>query len=220
MFNSIIGESLTITSVSICIIVAILLGLVIAYVHMKTTKYSRNFILTLAVMPLLISVIIMMVNGNLGTSVAVLGAFSLVRFRSIPGTSKEILSILWAMGVALAIGMGQIYFAILITLVVSIITLIFYKTKFAKEDDSTQILKVIVPEDLDYEGVMNETLNKYSKEYKLTNVETTNMGSLFELKYEVLLKENVKSQEFINELRTRNGNLKISLKDPYINETL
>lgn len=220
MFNSIIGESLTITSVSICIIIAILLGLVIAYVHMKTTKYSRNFILTLAVMPLLISVIIMMVNGNLGTSVAVLGAFSLVRFRSIPGTSKEILSILWAMGVALAIGMGQIYFAILITLVVSIITLIFYKTKFAKEDDSTQILKVIVPEDLDYEGVMNETLNKYSKEYKLTNVETTNMGSLFELKYEVLLKENVKSQEFINELRTRNGNLKISLKDPYINETL
>lgn len=132
MFNSIIGESLTITSVSICIIIAILLGLVIAYVHMKTTKYSRNFILTLAVMPLLISVIIMMVNGNLGTSVAVLGAFSLVRFRSIPGTSKEILSILWAMGVALAIGMGQIYFAILITLVVSIITLIFYKTKFAK----------------------------------------------------------------------------------------
>src|SRR5574344_25891 len=220
MFNSIIGESLTITSVSICIIVAILLGLVIAYVHMKTTKYSRNFILTLAVMPLLISVIIMMVNGNLGTSVAVLGAFSLVRFRSIRGTSKEILSILWAMGVALDIGMGQIYFAILITLVVSIITLIFYKTKFAKEDDSTQILKVIVPEDLDYEGVMNETLNKYSKEYKLTNVETKNMGSLFELKYEVLLKENVKSQEFINELRTRNGNLKISLKDPYINETL
>src|SRR5574344_448166 len=133
MFNSIINNgSLTITSVLICIISAIILGIIIAFVHMRTSRYSKNFIITLSILPLLVSVVMMMVNGNLGTSVAVLGAFSLIRFRSLPGNSREIASIFWAMGIGLSIGMGQIYFATLITLVVGLILLLFYKTKFGE----------------------------------------------------------------------------------------
>src|SRR5574344_1482374 len=132
MFNSLISGTLTLTSVLIFIIAAIILGVIIAFVHMKTSRYSKNFIITLSILPLLVSVVMMMVNGNLGTSVAVLGAFSLIRFRSLPGNSREIASIFWAMAIGLAVGMGQIYFAILITLVVGLILLLFYKTKFGE----------------------------------------------------------------------------------------
>lgn len=220
MFNSIISGTLTLTSVLICIIAAIILGVIIAFVHMKTSRYSKNFIITLSILPLLVSVVMMMVNGNLGTSVAVLGAFSLIRFRSLPGNSREIASIFWAMGIGLSIGMGQIYFAALITFIVSILMLFFYKTKFGENNSNEQELKIIIPEDLDYENVFDEVLKKYTDSYSLTKIETINMGSLFELKYIVKLKKKVNSRDFINDLRIRNGNLKINLKDPFLDEVL
>src|SRR5574344_309378 len=220
MFNSIISGTLTLTSVLICIIAAIILGVIIAFVHMKTSRYSKNFIITLSILPLLVSVVMMMVNGNLKTSVAVLGAFSLIRFRSLPGNSREIASIFWAMGIGLSIGMGQIYFAALITFIVSILMLFFYKTKFGENNSKEQELKIIVPEDLDYENIFNEVLNKFTSSYNLIKIESINMGSLFELRYLIKLKNGIKSQDFINELRVRNGNLKIGLKDPFIDEAL
>jgi hypothetical protein len=220
MFNSVIASTLTIKSVLLCLISAIILGIIIAYVHMRTSKYSKNFVITLAVLPLLVSVVMMMVNGNLGTSVAILGAFSLVRFRSIPGNSREIASVFWAMAVGLSIGMGQLWFALLVTILVSLLFVFFYKTKFGEDNTNEQILKIIIPEDLDYEKVFDETLKKYTDSYNIIKIETINMGSLFELKYNVKLKKGVKAQEFINDLRILNGNLKINLKDPLVDEIL
>src|SRR5574344_831553 len=220
MFNSIISGTLTLTSVLICIIAAIILGVIIAFVHMKTSQYTKNFVITLSILPLLVSVVMMMVNGNLGTSVAILGAFSLIRFRSLPGNSREIASIFWSMRIGLSIGMGQIYFAALITFIVSILMLFFYKTKFGENNSNEQELKIIIPEDLDYENVFDEVLKKYTDSYSLTKIETINMGSLFELKYIVKLKKEVNSRDFINDLRIRNGNLKINLKDPFLDEVL
>jgi uncharacterized membrane protein YhiD involved in acid resistance len=212
--------TLTIINVLICVITAIILGLIIGYVHMKTSKYGKNFVITLAILPLLVSIVIMMVNGNLGTSVAVLGAFSLIRFRSIPGNSREIASIFWAMAIGLAIGMGQIFFAVLVTIIISVILVLFYRTKFGDKNYTEYILKIIIPEDLDYEEVFDSILTKYTDNYNLLKIETTNMGSLFELKYSITFKEDVKNQDFINELRIKNGNLKINLSHPLINEEL
>src|SRR5574344_1173740 len=155
MFSSILEgvsettSSLSVSSALICVATSIILGLVIAFTHKITSKYSKNFLITLCVLPLLVQVVIMMVNGNLGTSVAVLGAFSLVRFRSLPGNSKEIISIFWAMGIGLAVAMGQIVFAIVITAIVSLLIIILSKTKFG-ERGSYKILKITIPENLDY----------------------------------------------------------------------
>src|SRR5574344_1290080 len=221
MFNSIITNlTLPLSSVSICLLVDIILSVIISFVHMKTSSYSKNFIITLSILPILVSVVMMMVNGNLGTSVAILGAFSLIRFRSLPGNSREIVNVFWAMVIGISIGMGQIIFAILITIVVSLILIIFYHTKFGDEKLSEQILRIVIPEDLDYENVFDEIFKKYTTKYTLTKLETTNLGSLFELKYLVTLKDDFKAYDFINELRIRNGNLKINLSHPNLNEAL
>ena len=201
--------SLTITSLVICILTAILLGLIISFIHLKTTKSSKNFIVTLAILPMLVSFVIMMVNGNLGTSVAVLGAFSLVRFRSIPGTSKEIISIFFAMTIGVAIGMGQIVFALIATLVVSLILILLDKIKFGINESKKLI--ITIPENLDYNNLFDDIFKKYLNKNILEKSKTTNMGSLFELTYYITLKQNINEKEFIDEIRCRNGNLKIIL---------
>ena len=212
MFNSVIDSTgLTLTSTLICSVSAIILGVLIALVHMKTSKYSKNFIITLSVLPILVSVVMMMVNGNLGTSVAILGAFSLIRFRSMPGNSKEILSVFFAMAIGLSVGMGQVLFAGLITLIVGLTILLLNYVKFGEANNLEKELDITIPEDLDYDNVFEEIFNKYLKSCELLKIKTTNLGSLYELKYNIILNKNVKIQEFINELRVRNGNLKISI---------
>ena len=210
IFNTV---NISLTNLLICISVSIIIGLMISLTHMKTTKYTRNFIETLAILPLLVSIVILMVNGNLGTGVAVAGAFSLVRFRSIPGTSKEIMSVFFAMTTGLSLGMGHIVFSLIITIIGCLFIIILSKFKF---DLNSKSLVILVPEDLDYTEIFNETLTKYSNNYKLEKIKTTNMGSLYELSYLVTLKDNINIKEFIDELRTMNGNLKISLKDMMI----
>lgn len=221
MFKSIIENgTLTLMSVSICILASIILGIIIAFVHTKTSTYSKNFIVTLIIMPMLVSVVMMMVNGNLGTGIAVAGAFSLVRFRSIPGNSKEIASVFFAMAIGLAIGMGQIFFAFIITIVISLLMLIIHHSSFGNTNQTERILKIVIPEDLDYENVLTDVLKKYTNNYTLLKLETINMGSLFELKYEVSLKDPTKMQAFINDLRVYNGNLKINLSQAMLEEAL
>lgn len=220
MFQSIINGTLTLSSVTICILVDLILGMLISFVHMRTSKYTKNFVITLAILPILVSVVMMMVNGNLGTSVAILGAFGLIRFRSLPGTSREIASVFFAMAIGLAVGMGQIYFAILITIVISLLLLIFYKTNFGNEKENEKYLTIVIPDELDASNLFDDIFNKYLKHYELIKIETTNLGSLFELKYLVTLKEDTKEQELINELRVRNGNLKINLNHPMVSEML
>lgn len=209
IFNSTTAVSLTFESLGICMLVAILLGLIIAFVHLKTTKSSKNFTTTLAILPMLVSFVIMMVNGNLGTSVAVLGAFSLIRFRSVPGTSKEIISIFFAMTIGVAIGMGQVVFASLATLVVCLILILLDKLKFGTNE--AKKLVITIPENLDYTNLFEDLFNKYLDKYSLEKAKTTNMGSLFELTYDIVLKQNINEKEFIDEIRCRNGNLKIIL---------
>lgn len=215
MFESILSEvagTLTVSSALICMGVSIMLGLVIAYVHMKTSKYSKNFIITLSILPLIVQVVIMMVNGNLGTSVAVLGAFSLVRFRSVPGNSREIASIFFAMAIGLAVGMGHILFAITITIIIGLLILVLSKTKILENNNSTKKLKITIPENLDYETIFDDIFNKYAKTIELIKSKTTNMGSMYELTYDVTLNPNFSQKAFMDEIRCRNGNLNVILE--------
>lgn len=201
--------SLSMISLGICIMVAFLLGLLIAFIHSRTTKSSKNFVVTLSILPMLVSFIIIMVNGNLGTSVAVLGAFSLIRFRSVPGSSKEIMSIFFAMTVGVAVGMGQIVFASIATIIVCLILFVLDKMKFGFKEQKK--LVITIPENLDFTNLFLDIFNKYLDKYTLEKAKTTNMGSMYELTYEVSIKNNINEKEFIDEIRCRNGNLKIIL---------
>lgn len=217
MFNSIINSNLQVTSFSICIITSIILGFVVALLHMKTTKSNKNFITTLVILPVLVTVVILLVNGNLGTSVAVVGAFSLVRFRSIPGNSKEILDVFFAMAIGLAVGTGYIAFAVIFTLITSLISYILYKTNFGEDQTKDRILKIAIPEDLDYEEAFDDIFKKYLDSVSLRQPKTINMGSMFELTYIVNLKTDIKEKELIDSIRVRNGNLKVSLTHEFDN---
>lgn len=219
MFNTIINESLNFQTFCICLIVSIILGFIVAFLHMKTTKSNKNFITTLAILPSLVTTVILLVNGNLGTSVAVLGAFSLVRFRSIPGNSKEILSVFFAMAIGLATGVGYIGFASIFTILISLIILLTNILKFG-EDIKMKKLKILIPEDLDYTDVFTDIFKDYLNNYELVQAKTVNMGSIFELTYDVNFKKNINEKEFIDKLRVRNGNLKIALSHPLSDQEL
>ena len=205
---------LSIINLLICSATSLILGIVIALVHMYKSKYTKNFIITLALLPILCQSVILMVNGNLGTSIAIVGAFSLVRFRSLPGTSKEILSVFFAMAIGLATGMGQIVFAIIITLLVSLTLILLTKLKFGNVNEKLKILKINIPDNLDYTEVFDDVFKKYLTEYTINKVKTVNLGSLFEITYTIILKKDINEKEFLDELRLRNSNLKIILTHP------
>jgi len=222
MLTSIFESSSTtdLTTILICSICSIIMGLIISFTHMKTSRYSKNFLTTIAVLPLLVQTVIIMVNGNLGTSVAILGTFSLVKFRSMPGTSKEILSVFFAMTIGLATGMGQILFAIFITVLTCIVLLILNKVKLFEKGNYEKILKITIPENLDYTTIFDELFEKYTSKCELVQVKTTNMGSMFDLTYHVMLIKGMSELDFINDLRIRNGNLKIILTHPLMESDL
>jgi len=218
MFTSIIDSSqstITVSSALICTLVSIVLGIAVAAVYsLSTRQHTKNLIITLAVLPVLVQDVIMMVSGNLGTSVAVLGTFSLVRFRSTPGTSKEIMAIFLSMTIGLATGMGQVVFAALIAVIVSLFILILNKSRFGERKDSERILKITVPENIDYGNVFDDIFAEYTERNELESVKTTNMGSLYELKYSVRLKKDADEKKLIDALRCRNANLNIILTRP------
>ena len=212
MFESILSSSLTITSCLVCFVVSIVLGFIIAVVHNINKNSNKNFLVTLILLPLIVNVIIMMVNGNLGTSVAILGAFSLIRFRSTPGSSKDLLSIFLAMAVGLSTGMGQIYFAIMFTFIACGLIVLLEKTNILSGYNS-KILKIVVPEDLDYEGIFDDVFNKYTDKSELLKSKTINMGSLYELEYRIVIKNGIKEKNLIDDIRIKNGNLKVMLSN-------
>ncbi|WP_071131421.1 DUF4956 domain-containing protein [Enterococcus timonensis] len=191
---------------------SLLLGCVVAASYMYKNFYTKNFVVTLAILPLLVQLVIMLVNGNLGAGVAVLGAFSLIRFRSVPGGSKEIVSIFWSMGIGLATGMGYIGYAALFSVVTFVFYFLLNTSHFGKMRPSPyKHLKVTLAEDLDFPEIFDDLLKKYTVSNELQQVKTTEMGSLFELNYLVELKDLSQQKQFIDELRVRNGNLPISL---------
>jgi len=209
-----VSSTVDITEILLCMVIAIVLGLIIAFTHKKTSKSNKNFLTTIATLPLLISTIIIMVNGNLGTSVAVLGAFGFVRFRSIPGTSKEILAVLFAMTIGLVTGMGNLMYASLITVIGCIVLFIYNLLPILNENKYEKFLKITIPENLDYTEVFDDIFKEYTTNVELESVKTTNMGSMFDLKYRITLNKGINEKKFIDELRIKNGNLKIILTHP------
>ena len=158
--------------------------------------------------------VMIMINGNLGTSIAILGAFSLIRFRSIQGDAKELLSVFFVMMIGLALGMGHVLFAVVITAIAVAAILIFSFTHFLEPNALNRTLKIVVPEDLDYSGAFDEIFKKYCKKSELTKTKTMNMGSLYKLTYDVTLKRGIKEKEFLDEIRVKNCNLKVMLNQP------
>lgn len=214
MFNSILESNsgtLSISTALICMGAAIIFGIIIALVHMYSTKCSKNFAITIAVLPLLVQVVIMMVNGNLGTSIAILGSFSLIRFRSMQGNSRELVSIFFAMAIGLAVGMGHIMYAFVFTLITSLALIILQKSSSGMKKNNEKSLKVTIPENLDYTNIFDDIFDKYTNNIELNKIKTTNMGSMFELSYNISLKNNINEKDFIDEIRTRNGNLTVNL---------
>ena len=199
--------------------VAILLGVAISAVYKITTgKATKNFLITLAILPLLAQIVILLVNGNLGTSLAVAGAFGFIRFRSLQGTSKEIITLFWAMAIGLALGMGYILFAVIITVIISILMIIASKVLTKMEDRSRRRLKVVIPENLDYSEVFDDLFFKYTDNIELQKVKTTNMGSTFELTYMVSLKKDANEKEFLDQIRVRNANMLVMLEREELSE--
>lgn len=210
MLDSILatGGSITLPQILGCTLVSLVLGVAIALTYMFKNTYNRNFVLTLALLPVLVQSVILVVNGNLGTGVAVMGAFSLVRFRSVPGSAREIASIFFAMAVGLSTGMGYIAYAALFAALVSAVMLLYVALNFGGASHA-KALRVTIPEDVDYTGLFDDLFAQYTSQAELERVKTTNLGSLFELHYNVTLKDEAREKAFIDEIRKRNGNLGI-----------
>ena len=211
MFDTILAESgtLSVETALICTGASLILGLVIALVFMKNANSSKSYLITLVLMPMIVESVIMLVNGNLGTAVGVMGAFSLVRFRSMPGTSREIMGIFLAMAAGVATGTGYVGFAALFTLIACLILLLLESGGFGNAGSAEKDLKITIPESLDYTGIFDDIFAKYTKKSELLKVKTTNMGSMYDLSYRIRLNDARAEKEFIDELRTRNGNLTI-----------
>lgn len=213
MLNSILpgtaAAGISLPHLLICIVSSLLMGVVIVLIHSYKNTYSKNFIITLVLLPAVVQTVIMIVNGNLGTGVAVMGAFGLVRFRSIPGNAREIGSIFLAMAIGLAIGMGYIGTAAILLLVTGVFEILLVSLPFGREDFLKKELKITIPENLDYAGIFDDIFLKYARRSRLIKVKTVNMGSLYELCYHVELKTETIEKSMLDDIRCRNGNLTI-----------
>ena len=204
-----VSATLDINSFLLCLGGSAVCGILIAGIHAYRNRTTSNFLMTLILLPMLVQTVIMVVNGNVGTGVAVAGAFSLVRFRSLPGNSREITSVFAAMAAGLANGMGYLELSLVLTLIFGLATLVL-ETAFAMNALVTEKdLRITIPESLDYYHVFDDIFEKYLKRAELVRVKTTNMGSLYELEYAVTEADEEKEKEMIDAIRVRNGNLNI-----------
>ena len=221
MLDSILPASgLTLVSFLLCTGVSVLLGLLLSALNLYRNRSSRSFSVTLAILPAAVQLVIMLVNGNIGAGVAVAGAFGLVRFRSAPGTAREITAIFLAMAIGLATGMGYVALAALFFLLLGSLQFLLTAVNFGGRDEAERQLKITIPEDLEYEGLFDDLFEAYTREYSLQKVRTTGMGTLYELVYTIRLKDVCVPKAFIDALRCRNGNLNISCSMTANAETL
>ena len=211
VFDTTLQVNVSIDKFMICIISSVICGIVTAFAYTRKGRYTSGFVATLASLPPVVCVVIMAVNGNIGAGVAVAGAFSLVRFRSVPGTAKEICAIFVAMGTGLVSGMGYIAYAILFSVLMGILTVIYSNMDFGAEKSKKRekTMSITIPEDLDYTSIFDVIFATYTKKYELVNVKTTNMGSLFKLTYNIILNNEDCEKKLIDAVRVRNGNLEI-----------
>ena len=212
LFNDVFtGTTINPASMFVAIGIALVLGLILAKVYQSKTIYSKSFMMTLVMLPTLIAIVIFLVNGSLGAGVAVMGAFSLIRFRSAPGGAKELLAIFLAMTIGIAVGMGYLIFASVFTIIMSVVMLLLETVNFGQMKHSMRQVTVVIPESLDYETVFDDIFQKATNYIELANVKTSDMGSLFKIKYIVQLNGTMTEKELMDALRTRNGNLEIAI---------
>ena len=213
LFDTDMTPIISVSDFLLCIATSLVVGLLLAFAFMYRSRYTKSFVLTLALLPTIVCVVIMMVNGNVGTGVAVAGAFSLVRFRSVPGTAKEITMLFLAMGSGLIAGMGYLGFAILFTIIMCAVSILYNQLDFGTRKNAKiyKTLNITIPEDLDYSNVFEDVFACYTTSYELIRVKTTNMGSMFRLTYNLTLKDDTNEKEMIDKLRCRNGNLEITV---------
>lgn len=215
MLNSILTDAtgavtvLSPQALALCTLVSLILGVGVALVYMRGCVYSKSFVVTLALLPAMVQWVITLVNGNLGTGVAVMGAFGLVRFRSLPGSAREIGAIFFAMAIGLATGMGYLAYAALFLLLIGVAMLLLNRTTFGEPRSCERLLRITLPEDVEYEGLFDDLFQQYTRSAELQVVRTANMGSLFELHYRIVLRTPQVPKAFLDALRCRNGNLNI-----------
>ena len=211
--NTLNQTDITLGDFVITIIAALILGAVLALTYKYKSNPTKSFVGTLAILPAVVSVVILMVSGSLGAGVAVAGTFSLVRFRSAPGTAKEIGAIFMAMAVGLACGMGFMGAAVVFTVIMCVVVLVYETVGFGKSNMSVlnKTINITVPEDLDYSEIFDEVWEKYVSKVEMTKIKTTNLGSLNKLTYNITLKEKNTEKQLIDDIRCRNGNLEISM---------
>lgn len=213
IFDTSMTSVISITDFLLCIAISLLTGIILALSYTYRSRYTKSFVITLAMLPAIVCIVIMMVNGNIGAGVAVAGAFSLVRFRSVPGSAREITMVFLAMGAGLISGMGYLAFSLLFTIIMCAISIFYNYLDFGAKKTSTmyRTLNITIPEDLNYTNVFEDILEKYTRTHELIRIKTTNLGSLFRLTYNVTISDPSLEKEFIDELRCRNGNLEISI---------
>ena len=214
IFDNELTRTISVEDFLLCLGVSLLLGVLMAVASLWKNDYTKSFLVTLSLLPAVVCVVIMMVNGNVGAGVAVAGAFSLVRFRSAPGTAKEIVTIFLAMGAGLIAGMGYLGFAVLFTVIMCLAFLLCNAlVGNGKGDALCKTVKITIPEDLDYSGAFEDIFEEYTKKARLVKVKTTNMGSMFRLTYNVTLKDASREKQMIDRIRERNGNLEIMVSE-------
>lgn len=219
LFDTTATSVISVSQFVLCIAVSLVIGGALAWVYTFRSKYTASFVVTLAMLPAVVCIVIMMVNGNVGAGVAVAGAFSLVRFRSVPGTAKEIGTIFLAMAAGLIAGMGYLGYAVLFSLIMGIVMFLLNILGVGthQKDTKDKTLKITIPEDLNYGSAFDDVFEKYTDKCEIVSVRTSNMGSLYKLTYHLNLKDISQEKEFLDELRCRNGNLEISIARQEVN---
>ena len=214
IFTSTADNSINISQAAISLGASIVIGVIIAIVYMYISKkegYQKNFIIGLLMLPAVVSVVILLVGSNVARAFSMAGAFALVRFRSIPGNSKDIAVVFLTMAIGLATGLGYIAFGVMGTVLIVLVIVILSVSGFGENKSEEKLLRILIPESLNYKDTFKDIFDKYLNYYEMKNVKTTNMGSMFELQYLVTAKKDMDEKAFIDEIRCRNGNLNISL---------
>ena len=213
MFDSIYSSSVTAGEFLWMACAAVLSGLLFAWVMSRRVRSTKRFFIVVSLIPFVVGAVITFVNGNIGAGVAIGGAFSLIRFRSAQGTADEIAAILIAMGAGIAFGMGYLAYGVLILLLLGLLYVLFSSLHLfeSKPMQEERLLKVTVPESLEYTDMFDDAFSRYLKSVEHLGVKTTGMGSMYRLSYRVRMKDPKEEKAFIDELRVRNGNLEISL---------
>ena len=215
MLDSILASGLTLPAFLVCTAVSLVLGIATVFLSMYRSKCSQGFSVTVAVLPAIVQIVILLVNGNVGTGVAVAGAFGLVRFRSAPGNAKDISVIFVAMAVGLACGSGYIALSVLFTVIACAVLYLLVFFHIGADRSGEKELSITIPESLDHTEVFDDIFKEYTTHAELTEVKTASLGSLYKLHYRVRLADDRNEKEFLDALRCRNGNLEVRCGQPH-----